>query len=93
LVIRANRLFLPKHIEGYIDALKELVYDRDYLAILIVIGGHIGGLEINSRTEENGHLYLVKDDIEFFFKDQGCFRELQYIPFLMCTKYTFICEN
>ena len=60
MVIRANRLFLPTHIEEYIDALKELVYDRDYLAILIVIGGHIGGLEINSRTERNGHLYLVK---------------------------------
>lgn len=25
-----------------------------------MVGGHVGGLEINSRLERKGHLYLVK---------------------------------
>jgi hypothetical protein len=53
LVIRVNHLFLPKYIEGYIDILEQDVYAHDYLAMLIIIGGHIGGLEINSRMEIN----------------------------------------
>jgi hypothetical protein len=60
LVIRANRLFLPSYIEKHIDTLKQLVYDREYLAILIIVGGHVGGLEINSTIESDGHLYLIR---------------------------------
>jgi hypothetical protein len=60
LVIRANRLFLPAHIEQYIDILEQVVFDLEYLAILIVVGGHVGGLEINSRKEGNAHLYLIR---------------------------------
>jgi hypothetical protein len=60
LVIRADRLFSPSNIQKYIDYLEELVYDRDYLAALILVGGHVGGLEVNSTIETKGHFYLIK---------------------------------
>jgi hypothetical protein len=60
LVIRADHLYLPTHIAEYINALRQLVYDHDYLAILIVVGGHPGGLYINDTTKRNDDLYLVR---------------------------------
>jgi hypothetical protein len=60
LVIRANRLFLPNYIEEYINILEEFLYDHNFLGILIVVGGHLGGQDINLRRERNGHLYLIR---------------------------------
>ncbi len=60
LIIRADHLFLPNYIEQYIGILEELTYDHKYLAILIVIGGHVGGKEINSKNEDDSHCFLVK---------------------------------
>jgi hypothetical protein len=60
LLIRSNRLFLTDQIERDIDILKEVLYNHEYLAMLIVIGGHVGGSDINSRNEGDAHLYLIK---------------------------------
>ncbi|MGB7956906.1 MAG: hypothetical protein WCF23_23275, partial [Candidatus Nitrosopolaris sp.] len=60
LVIRAIRLFLPNYIEEYINILEEFLYDHNFLGILIVVGGHLGGQDINLRRERNGHLYLIR---------------------------------
>jgi hypothetical protein len=68
LVIRADRLFSPNHMREYIDTLEQLLFNHNYLALLIVIGGHVGGLEINSKTQKNGHLLLVKS-IDLFTKE------------------------
>jgi hypothetical protein len=60
LVIRSHRLFIPAYIEHYIDILKELLYDHEYLVMLIVVGGHVGGQELNSIEEKDAHLYLIR---------------------------------
>ena len=60
LVIRANRLFWPSNIRKHIDCLEKLIYGRNYLATLIIVGGHVGGLDINSMLERKDHLYLIK---------------------------------
>ena len=60
IVIRADRLFLPAYIEECINKLEKFLYRHNYLGILIVVGGHLGGKEINDRKEKNGHLYLIR---------------------------------
>jgi hypothetical protein len=52
LVIRAEDLFLPKYIERYIHTLEGSLYKKDYLALLVIIGGHPGGLPVNSKIEK-----------------------------------------
>lgn len=60
VVIRADQLFLPTHIEVYIDILEQFLYNHKYLGILIVVGGHPGGPEINLIRKRNDFLYLIR---------------------------------
>jgi hypothetical protein len=47
-------------MEEYIDILEQFVSDHDYLAILIIVGGYVGGQEFNNTIERDGHVYLVR---------------------------------
>ncbi len=66
LVIRNDALFrsgagMPSHI----DMLEQFVYDHDYLALLIILGGHVRQKMVEEPTletikDEANHLYVLQ---------------------------------
>jgi hypothetical protein len=40
--------------------LEQFLFDHEYMALLIVIGGHVGGQPINSVTQKGECLLLIR---------------------------------
>jgi hypothetical protein len=55
-----DSLFSSTRLKEDIDNLEQVLFDKPHIALLIIVGGHVGGLEINSRACINGHLLLIQ---------------------------------
>ena len=48
------------HVSENMAILEQFLFDHEYLALLIVVGGHVGGQQINSVTQKGECLLMIR---------------------------------